>query len=625
MNGKKPMKSWKGKSPKNDYKKAETIRIRPLFSISNIYGGIQKRWILSNRKLLVGRSTDREPEGKLSFDSDTEISRRHFYILWDGEKLHVEKIPTAGNPIFFKGEKKDIFTMEPGTCFTSGRTKFTLSLYESREDPTPEREFTLEINKLKSVKERHCRRILEALLEIQPLLCGNYDTRQLLIEITRILAKMMTGLCKLFAIELDSSKSENKNNLEFKVIYEDFAGYGDENTSLSKTLIARSFEILDTVYHFWSDIDLIKQDFTFVSGQKWASCTPLKGYEGKDYAFYIVGIDKKPDEDEIAIVSLIGGIVSNILETRRINYLKDKIARFFSPTIRDKIFCGNPDLSITPRSIETSVLFFDLRGFSKATETAEKKADIQKNEEIIGKYYKSLSIALTVATQAVFEMEGTIIDYQGDALLACWNAPESQENHPLLAVRAAIKIISRVNRLDLPFGADRKEVRSICGAGISIGIVQAGCLEAAGMIKYTLIGSAVNVASRLEGITKHVGVPLIVTEDVVQGIKNASVDNDDVKYRRIARVRPAGMQNIMNIYEIVLEEDSGGTGISGKDIEAYEKALFLFENGKFNECYEQLMKCPNDLVSYFLMKQLIKSREREISEDWTGIIEFDNK
>jgi adenylate cyclase len=183
------------------------------------------------------------------------------------------------------------------------------------------------------------------------------------------------------------------------------------------------------------------------------------------------------------------------LELRR----RDNLTRFLAPEIASEVMrLGGAPLKPTER--EVTVLFSDIRNFTGLCETLPPEAVLRFLDDYFGHM-----------TQLVKAHAGIVNKFLGDGMLAFWNVPERNPEHAAAAVRAALdmrKVLRELNDARAAVGAPPIAI----GVGIHTGKVAAGMLGGADQHEYTVIGDAVNVASRVEGLTKQHGVDLLVSE-----------------------------------------------------------------------------------------------------------------
>jgi adenylate cyclase len=164
-----------------------------------------------------------------------------------------------------------------------------------------------------------------------------------------------------------------------------------------------------------------------------------------------------------------------------------------------------------------------------------------------------------------------------------------------------------------------------CGIGLACGKVLAGLFTAQDQFKtrlskYAVIGRAVNQAARLEGMTKKFGVPILI-----DGVLAVALANENLLLRRIAHVQPAGMQEVIEIHELVLPRELGGTGVDVDGIHHYAAALTLFEQGDFTGAANTMRLVPQDCIAEFLHEQIMKYQSHPCPQNWRGVISLVSK
>ncbi len=178
---------------------------------------------------------------------------------------------------------------------------------------------------------------------------------------------------------------------------------------------------------------------------------------------------------------------------------RDNLTRFLAPEIAEEVMRLGSS-SLAPVQREVTVLFSDIRNFTTLSETLPPEAVLKFLDEYFGHM-----------TQLVKGHRGIVNKFIGDGMLAFWNVPTRHEGHAVAAVRAALdmrKVLVELNAARAAVGADPIHI----GVGIHTGVVAAGMLGGADQHEYTVIGDAVNVASRVEGLTKAHGVDVLVSE-----------------------------------------------------------------------------------------------------------------
>ncbi|MBN9425275.1 MAG: adenylate/guanylate cyclase domain-containing protein, partial [Burkholderiales bacterium] len=185
--------------------------------------------------------------------------------------------------------------------------------------------------------------------------------------------------------------------------------------------------------------------------------------------------------------------------------------------------------SLESSNRELSILFADIRGFTRIAETMEP-----------GALREYLNTFLTGMTEIIHAHRGTVDKYMGDAVMAFWGAPLEDPSHADHAVAAAMAMQAAAQRMSERFVARGQPPLAI-GIGINTGVVRVGDMGSTLRRAYTVIGDAVNLASRLEGLTKHYEVPIIVGEaTAAQCRQHAFVE--------LARVAVAGRVETVRVF-----------------------------------------------------------------------------
>jgi adenylate cyclase len=189
-------------------------------------------------------------------------------------------------------------------------------------------------------------------------------------------------------------------------------------------------------------------------------------------------------------------------EERRRSYIHRAFDRYLSPELVRQIAADPGRLELGGEERDMSVLMCDVRGFSRISERYTPRQVID-----------FLVAFLTPMSAILLARKATLDKYIGDAVLAFWNAPLDDPEHPQNAARAALEMVAKTAELNRTMAAQDHvpwpgEVK--IGVGINTGLCCVGNMGSAERLSYTLIGDTVNVASRLEGLTKLYGVPIAV-------------------------------------------------------------------------------------------------------------------
>ncbi len=312
-------------------------------------------------------------------------------------------------------------------------------------------------------------------------------------------------------------------------------------------------------------------------------------------------------ELEATLLEVIAGAVSSGLARQRQEAIRASMTQFFSPSVTERLE-HNEDL-LTGRDADVSVLFCDIRGFSGITERVGAQRAIEWINDV-----------LTELSQCVMRTDGVLVDYVGDELMAMWGAPADQPDHAVRACKAAIDMLSLIDPLRERW-SDITSDRFGFGIGINTGIARVGNTGSKVKFKYGPLGNTVNVASRIQGITKKLGVSALISDSTAKEIDRA---NKKFKHRRLAVVRPLGVEESVTVHELKADADNRWQNLSMR----YEKALDLFHQsdltGAARELASLVHEHPGDTPSVVLLGRVVQSLTAK-SENVDPVMAFDSK
>ena len=258
---------------------------------------------------------------------------------------------------------------------------------------------------------------------------------------------------------------------------------------------------------------------------------------------------------DVLAASVAAGL-ARLASQREADAARAQFAQFFTPELADQI-AARPEL-LDGQESEITLLFADIRGFSRFSERLGPARTVSWIYEVMG-----------LLSDCVLAHRGILVDYIGDELMAMWGAPEPQPDQARLACLAALDMIRLLPEMNARFLQDIGEAMDL-GIGINTGVARVGNTGSRHKFKYGPLGNTVNLASRVQGVTKYLKVRLLVTEATQARL------GPDFSSRRIGKVRVLNISEPVNLYELV---PSGGPAWESWKATRldYESALAEFE------------------------------------------------
>jgi len=305
----------------------------------------------------------------------------------------------------------------------------------------------------------------------------------------------------------------------------------------------------------------------------------------------------------IAGLYVINATYGFFVESRSKQQLGKRFGQYVPPELVEEMSKNPSRYSLEAEKREMTVLFTDVRGFTTISESLNPKdlSDL-------------MNTFLTEMTTIVHKHRGTIDKYMGDAMMAFWGAPVADENHALHAVEASLEMISALVTVNKIFQQRDWPIINI-GIGLNTGEMNVGNMGSEFRMAYTAMGDAVNLGSRLEGLTKQYGAPIIVSETTVQAVK-------DYAYREIDRVRVKGKTEPVTIYEPLGPVAEIDPAVK-EEIKQLEDGIANYRAQRWNaaeETFRSLWEKHNDVMLYDIYLQRISYfKDNPPGDEWDGV------
>lgn len=239
----------------------------------------------------------------------------------------------------------------------------------------------------------------------------------------------------------------------------------------------------------------------------------------------------------VANISLVA-LYRVVVEEREKRKVRGSFQQYLSPEVIRRLL-ERPQL-VQPRKTEVTVMFSDIRNFTAISE----QLDAQDLAVLLNQYLSDM-------TRIVFDTQGTLDKYIGDAVMAFWGAPFEEQDHAVRACRAALVMMQRVAKLREEWRAAGRPLLDI-GIGLNTGHASVGNMGSQLRYGYTAMGDTVNLSSRLEGLNKEYRTHIIVGSGTYEAVRDAGF-----LFRELDLILVKGKLQPVTIYELVaLKEDA---------------------------------------------------------------------
>jgi adenylate cyclase len=579
----------------------------------------QHRWrrtLPSHRPVVLGR------HAAWSVPWDDRISREHVEFSWNGERLDVRVLSDARNPVFVHGKQLAQFELKPGEHFVIGNTTFSLSddrVTVSLDVPQPMQEQAFSSQYLRRMRFRNADQRIENLNRLPEIIAGATSDTELFVRVVNVLLSGVPSADAAAVVATDAQVADSS----VQILHWDRRRLATGSFQPSERLIKEAIRRGESVLHVWN-VRGEKQTFTEVENCDWAFCTPVPGDARPGCGIYMAGrfasespLGPAPSDptdlrDDLKFAEITASTFGSLTQLRALERRHAGLSQFFSPLVLDALTIDDPEVALEPRETEVSVLFCDLRGFSLKSEYGA--------GDLLG-LLNRVSGALGVMTRQILEHGGVVGDFQGDAAMGFWGwplaSPDAAERSCLaaLAIRSAFAAAGQKSNAAL---ADFQ-----VGIGLATGRAVAGKIGTADQVKVTVFGPVVNLASRLEGMTKTFRASILLDEQTARVVRE-TVPRHQARLRRVVRVRPFGMDAALEVSEL-LPPAADFPQLSDQAIADYEAALDHFEAGRWADAFDTLHRVPaTDRVKDFLTVY-IAQHNRTPPRTWDGVITLTSK
>ena len=304
---------------------------------------------------------------------------------------------------------------------------------------------------------------------------------------------------------------------------------------------------------------------------------------------------------EAAYAEIKGYALDAAIAHKREARIRNIFQKFVPAPVIERFF-ASPESMLVGEDRQLAVLFSDIRGFTTYSESLSSREVVAT----LNRYFGRMA-------DAIVRHEGIVDKYVGDELMAFFGAPVPDERSAYHAVAAAFDMIAELDDFNA-FERERGRRPLSFGVGINYGAVTIGNIGSEKKMDYTVIGDMVNLASRLEGLTKYYREPLIVS-DSVRGLVG-----DDFPCRLIDRTRVKGREGGLSIYAARLSlspEEEKAWAIHAEALELYYARRFAEAAARFGEVLRLL---PDDPVTLIFLERSAVFASSPPPPEWDGVV-----
>ncbi len=307
---------------------------------------------------------------------------------------------------------------------------------------------------------------------------------------------------------------------------------------------------------------------------------------------------------------IAGTVLQKAFNLKKSSMVTNLFGKYVSSAVVNEIIRGDLATTLEGRRAELTILFSDLRDFT----TLSENLGARDTGILLNRYFDTM-------IPVVFEQKGTLDKLMGDAIMAFFGAPLALPDHPERAAISALLMMKKLAEIkknpDIP-GAEKLNI----GIGINTGAVTVGNLGSNVFMDYTIVGDAVNLASRLEGINKVYGSNIIISEFTA-----ADLDKKRFITRELDLVKVKGKKKAVRIFELA----GFAADLEPADIEritVFEQGLTAYRKQQWDQATEEFKKvvtANNDRAAALYLERIALMKNNPPGADWDGVTAFDHK
>jgi adenylate cyclase len=312
-----------------------------------------------------------------------------------------------------------------------------------------------------------------------------------------------------------------------------------------------------------------------------------------------------------------GNLVNYLRTEREKKFVRQAFGQYLSPVLVDRLSQHPEQLKLGGELRELTLMFCDIRGFTKISEALDPQALTQL-----------MNSFLTPMTKIIYNHDGTMDKYIGDCIMAFWNAPLDVASHPEKAILAALDMRTGLKQLNAAMAAaateDSPAVEIRIGIGLNSGTACVGNMGSEQRFNYSVMGDAVNIASRLEALSPAYGVDLVIGEETAESASELALLELD-------RVRVKGKILPVQIFTAIGDRTFATTPEFQRIKDAQSRLLAQYRAKDWDQAEAAIAECR--ALAPALLHGLYELYARRIAEyritpppaNWDGVYEAKTK
>jgi len=309
----------------------------------------------------------------------------------------------------------------------------------------------------------------------------------------------------------------------------------------------------------------------------------------------------------IAVLSFIGTyLLRFIMEQKDRRFIEGAFGHYVNKDVVKQIIKDPKMLELGGAKRNITIFFSDIAGFTSISENMEPSELVA----FLNEYLQEM-------TEVILTHQGTLDKYEGDAIMAFWNAPIAIHDHALNACLAALENQEHLAKLRKKWTKEGKP-EVYARIGVNTGDAVVGNMGSRDRFDYTAMGDNVNLGSRLEGINKQYGTEIIISESTFEQVK------DKLLCRELDLIRVKGKGKPVRIYELISKQDASKKDVQDK-ITAFAKALADYRSKNFTPAKQAFEMIKDDKPSEVFAKRCEEFMKNPPEEGWDGVWTYEVK